>query len=172
METKEKIVANWLPRYTRVSLKHFGSYILLTNFNRYLQLFPHSHRGPVHSRNKPMTSAPPTSTTRRVSSPTTFSTTTRRIWENDGEFKKSLKKTRATAIERETATIFTAAFANEIPAGALLLVSDQPMTPEGVKTIESDRKIDEQHVSAHIRIGLDSLKQLINKGLTVKHLKF
>ena len=76
------------------------------------------------------------------------------------------------AVDMETATIFITAFANEIPAGALLLVSDQPMTPEGVKTIESDKKIDEQHVASHIRIGIDSLKQLINKGLTVKHLKF
>ena len=76
------------------------------------------------------------------------------------------------AVDMETATLFITAFANEIPTGALLLVSDQPMTPEGVKTVESDLKIDEEHVAAHIRIGIDSLKQLINKRVTVKHLKF
>jgi AMP nucleosidase len=63
-------------------------------------------------------------------------------------------------------------FYNNIPTGALLLVSDQPMTPEGVKTAESDKQVDEKFVKAHLRIGIDSLKQLINKGLTVKHLKF
>ena len=72
----------------------------------------------------------------------------------------------------ETATIFTTGFHNGIVAGALLLVSDQPMTPEGVKTAASDRQIDERYVKMHLQIGIDSLKQLINKGLTVKHLKF
>ena len=102
----------------------------------------------------------------------TVYSTNRRVWEHDAEFKKYLTKVRVMAVDMETATIFITAFANEIPAGALLLVSDQPMTPEGVKTTVSDRKINEQHVAAHIKIGIDSLKQLINKGLTVKHLKF
>ena len=102
----------------------------------------------------------------------TVYTTNRRVWEHDIEFKKYLKKIRAIAIDMETATIFITAFANEMVVGALLLVSDQPMTPEGVKTTESDRKISEEHVAMHIRIGIDSLKQLINRGLTVKHLKF
>ncbi|HXN36136.1 MAG TPA: AMP nucleosidase, partial [Opitutaceae bacterium] len=61
---------------------------------------------------------------------------------------------------------------NEIPTGALLLVSDQPMVPEGVKTLESDAKVDDKFVDGHLQIGIDSLKQLINQGLTVKHLKF
>jgi AMP nucleosidase len=72
----------------------------------------------------------------------------------------------------ETATIFMTGFFNEIPTGALLLVSDQPMTPDGVKTAESDKQVDEKYVKDHLRIGIDSLKQLINEGLTVKHLKF
>jgi AMP nucleosidase len=76
------------------------------------------------------------------------------------------------AIDMETATIFTVGFANEIPTGALLLVSDQPMIPEGVKTAESDKKVNSQFVKDHLLIGIESLKQLINKGLTVKHLKF
>ena len=76
------------------------------------------------------------------------------------------------AVDMETATIFTTGFANKIPTGALLLVSDQPMIPEGVKTSESDSKVTEHFVEDHLKIGVDSLKQLINKGLTVKHLKF
>ena len=39
MKTKEEIVANWLPRYTKRSLNDFGEYILLTNFNKYVELF-------------------------------------------------------------------------------------------------------------------------------------
>ncbi len=46
------------------------------------------------------------------------------------------------------------------------------MTPEGVKTAESDQRVDSDYVEMHVRIGIDSLKQLINKGVTVKHLKF
>jgi AMP nucleosidase len=76
------------------------------------------------------------------------------------------------AVDMETATIFTAGFANKIPTGALLLVSDQPMIPEGVKTAESDSLVTEKFVENHLKIGVDSLKQLINNGLTVKHLKF
>jgi len=102
----------------------------------------------------------------------TVYTTNRRVWEHDAEFKKYLLKIRCMAVDMETATIFMTGFYNAIPTGALLLVSDQPMTPEGVKTAESDKRVDEQYVNAHIRIGIDSLKQLINKGLTVKHLKF
>ena len=102
----------------------------------------------------------------------TVYTTNRRVWEHDKVFKKYLKSLRAMAVDMETATIFTTGFANKIPTGALLLVSDQPMIPEGVKTSESDSKVTEHFVEDHLKIGVDSLKQLINKGLTVKHLKF
>ncbi len=99
-------------------------------------------------------------------------TTNRRVWEHDKEFKKYLKTLRAMAVDMETATIFTTGFANKIPTGALLLVSDQPMIPEGVKTAESDSNVTDTYVETHLKIGIDSLKQLINNGLTVKHLKF
>jgi len=102
----------------------------------------------------------------------TVYTTNRRVWEHDKTFKKYLKSIRAMAVDMETATIFSTGFANKIPTGALLLVSDQPMVPEGVKTAESDSNVTEQYVETHLRIGIESLKQLINNGLTVKHLKF
>ncbi len=102
----------------------------------------------------------------------TVYTTNRRVWEHDDQFKAYLQRIRAMCIDMETATIFMTGFHNEIPTGALLLVSDQPMTPEGVKTIKSDTLVDEKFVTEHLRIGIDSLKQLINQGLTVKHLKF
>jgi len=102
----------------------------------------------------------------------TVYTTNRRVWEHDEEFKSYLEEVRAMAIDMETATIFTVGFYNEIPTGALLLVSDQPMIPEGVKTEESDKKVTSQYVDRHLQIGIDSLKQLINNGHTVKHLRF
>ncbi len=102
----------------------------------------------------------------------TVYTTNRRVWEHDDEFKEYLVKVRAMAIDMETATIFTTGFFNKIPTGALLLVSDQPMTPEGVKTTESDIVVTKDYVNKHLDIGIDSLKQLINEGLTVKHLRF
>jgi AMP nucleosidase len=102
----------------------------------------------------------------------TVYTTNRRIWEHDEVFKEYLTKVRAYAIDMETATIFTVGFYNKIPTGALLLVSDQPMVPEGVKTEESDKQITASFVENHLKIGIDSLKQLINNGLTVRHLRF
>ncbi len=102
----------------------------------------------------------------------TVYTTNRRVWEHDEPFKEYLQKVRAYAIDMETATIFTVGFYNKIPTGALLLVSDQPMIPEGVKTEESDKNITAHYVETHIRIGIDSLRQLMNDGLTVRHLKF
>ncbi len=102
----------------------------------------------------------------------TVYTTNRRVWEHDDEFKAYLRKTRSMAIDMETATIFIVGFANHIPSGALLLVSDQPMISEGVKTEELDKKVTAKFLDAHLEIGIESLKQLINKGQTVKHLYF
>ena len=62
------------------------------------------------------------------------------------------------AIDMETATIFAAGFANHIPTGALLLVSDQPMIPEGVKTEASDLIVTANYVERHIEIGVEALK--------------
>ena len=102
----------------------------------------------------------------------TVYTTNRRVWEHKEDFKAYLQTVRAMAVDMETATIFVSAFKNEIPAGALLLVSDIPMIPEGVKTDESDKKVTTEFVDMHLKIGIDSLKQLINKSATVKHLQF
>jgi AMP nucleosidase len=104
--------------------------------------------------------------------PGTVYTTNRRVWEHDEAFKEYLQKVRAYAIDMETATIFSVGFYNKIPTGALLLVSDSPMVPEGVKTEESDKQVTGSFVETHLKIGIDSLKQLINKGLTVRHLRF
>jgi AMP nucleosidase len=102
----------------------------------------------------------------------TIYTTNRRVWEYDDRFKKYLLKTRAMAIDMETATIFTVGFANEIPTGALLLVSDQPMISTGIKTEASDRLVTDKFVEMHLRIGIDAIREIKDNGLSVKHLRF
>jgi len=102
----------------------------------------------------------------------TVYTTNRRVWEYDDRFKKYLVKTRAMAIDMETATIFTVGFANEIPTGALLLVSDQPMISAGIKTAASDRMVTNRYVETHLKIGIDALREIKDNGISVKHLRF
>jgi AMP nucleosidase len=256
MKTKEEIVRNWLPRYTGMALEEFGHYILLTNFDYYVDLFAKWNNVRVIGNDRPMPNAtannitiinfgmgssnaatimdllgaiepaavlflgkcgglkkkneigdlilpiaairgdgtsndyfppevpalPAFSLQKAVSTTIrdhhhdywtgTVYTTNRRVWEYDEDFKEYLRKIRCMAIDMETATLFIVGFANSIPSGALLLVSDQPMIPEGIKTEETDRKVTNDHVESHLRIGIDSLNQLINEGLTVKHLRF
>lgn len=102
----------------------------------------------------------------------TVYTTNRRVWEHDDEFKTYLNTIRAAGIDMETATIFMVGFANEIPKGALLLVSDQPMIPEGVKTAESDKKVSSGFVKEQLEIGVASLLRVKESGKSVKHLRF
>jgi AMP nucleosidase len=102
----------------------------------------------------------------------TVYTTNRRVWEHDDRFRDYLRSIRAEAIDMETATIFLVGFANGIPKGALLLVSDNPMTPEGVKTGESDRLVTDRFVRQHLDIGIDALRELRDRGESVKHLRF
>ncbi|MBK6929365.1 MAG: AMP nucleosidase [Saprospirales bacterium] len=99
-------------------------------------------------------------------------TTNKRLWEHRDDFKQRLRDLRCHAIDMETATLFTAAFKNRMPAGALLLVSDMPMTHDGIKTEASDKQVTANFAQIHLDIGVDSLKQLINRGATVKHLRF
>jgi AMP nucleosidase len=256
MEDKQQIVENWLPRYTGTELDQFGQYILLTNFDNYVEKFAALSGVEVRGRDKAMRNAThdgisminfgmgsanaatimdllgaiepkavlflgkcgglkrknnlgdlilpiaairgegtsndyfppevpslPAFTLQRAVSSTirdhnldywtgTVYTTNRRVWEHDKAFKKYLRKTRCMAIDMETATIFITGFANAIPTGALLLVSDQPMVPDGVKTDASDRIITQQFVDAQIAIGIDSLKEIREKGHSVRHLRF
>jgi len=102
----------------------------------------------------------------------TVYTTNRRVWEHDEAFKSYLNEIRAMAIDMETATLFSAGFKNRIPLGALLLVSDQPMVPEGVKTEASDAKVSSQFVDSHIEIGIETLNEIKDHGQSVRHLKF
>ena len=99
-------------------------------------------------------------------------TTNRRVWEFDERFKEYLVKTRALAIDMETATIFTVGFANRIPTGALLLISDSPMISEGIKTTQSDRAVTQNFVRQHVEIGIETMESIRDKNYSVKHLIF
>lgn len=256
MKTKEEIVENWLPRYTKRPLKDFTEHILLTNFNKYVELFADYFGVPIvgEDANMPNASAegitiinfgmgsanaatimdllgavkpkaalflgkcggvkkqnslgdyilpiaairgegtsndyfppevpslPAFSLLRAVSSAIrdngrdywtgTVYTTNRRVWEFDDDFKDYLLKIRVMGVDMETATLFTVGFANQIPTGAFLLVSDKPMISDGIKTEKSDRLITESFVEDHVKIGIQSLRNIIDNKQTVKHLRW
>lgn len=99
-------------------------------------------------------------------------TTNRRLWEHDEGFKTYLRRIRAIGIDMETATIFVAGYTNQIARGALLLVSDLPMLPEGVKTEESDKMVTNKFVDLHLQIGIDAMTDVGTKGDKIKHFTF
>ncbi len=99
-------------------------------------------------------------------------TTNRRLWEYDEEFKRYLKRIGAIGIDMETATVFIVGYANQIARGALLLVSDLPMVPEGVKTEASDKSVTSKFVDLHLQIGIDAMTDLGTKGEQIKHFTF
>ena len=256
MVNKEGIVENWLPRYTGVPLNEFGDYILLTNFNDYLNKFARWNRVKLQGIGKPMPTATAENITminfgmgsanaasimdlltaiqpkgvlflgkcgslksnmpigsfllpiaairgegtsndyfppevpalpafelQRVTSEAIKKekqdyytgvaySTNRRVWEHDESFKEYLTRIRCNAIEMETATIFSVGFHNRIPTGALLLVSDEPMIPEGIKTEESDEIVNQNFTSTHVKIGMEALKELSASKAEIKHLIF
>lgn len=99
-------------------------------------------------------------------------TTNRRVWEWDDEFKNYLRKIGAIAIDMETATLFVVGYANQIARGALLLVSDLPMFPDGVKTEESDKEVTQNFVDLHLEIGIEAMTEIGTKGEQIKHFTF
>ena len=99
-------------------------------------------------------------------------TTNRRVWEHDQPFKRRLEEMTAIAIDMETATIFAVGHKNQISRGVLLLVSDLPMTVDGVKTEESDAEVTRDWADLHLQIGIDSLSEIDEKGETIKHYQY
>lgn len=99
-------------------------------------------------------------------------TTNRRLWEHDAEFKTYLRRLGAIGIDMETATIFIVGYANQIARGALLLVSDLPMVPEGVKTEDSDKAVTQNFVDLHLEIGIEAMTDVGTKGEKIKHFTF
>jgi AMP nucleosidase len=99
-------------------------------------------------------------------------TTNRRVWEHDDAFRKQLADYTPIAIDMETATIFVVGHKNQIARGALLLVSDLPMTPEGVKTTKSDAKVSQDWSDVHLEIGIESLTHIEDHGEQIKHFQY
>ena len=256
MKTKQEIVENRLPRYTERKLEDFGEYILLTNFNKYVEIFADRFNVPILGQKGAMPNAsangitiinfgmgssnaatimdllssikpkavlflgkcgglkmsnklgeyllpvagirgegtsneymppevpalPAFTVLRAVSSAIgdagkdywtgTVYTTNRRVWEFDEQFKEYLMKIHATGIDMETATLLTIGFANQIPTGALLMVSDSPMIEGGVKTEESDKEVTRLFVEEHVMLGVNSLQQIIYGKKSMTHIRF
>jgi len=99
-------------------------------------------------------------------------TTNRRVWEHDQNFLAKLKSLRCIAIDMETATIFIVGHHNQISRGALLLVSDVPVTPEGIKTEESDASVTKKWGDAHLQLGIEAMSEIDSKGETIKHFTY
>ncbi|MDF1612975.1 MAG: AMP nucleosidase [Stygiobacter sp.] len=257
MKTKLDIAKNWLPRYTGTQIDEFGDYLLITNFQNYIEKFAEKFNCEIKGENRPMKTATnsaglsiinygmgsanaatimdlliarepkgvlflgkcgglkdsteighfilPTAAIRgdgtsndyfppEVPALPSFKlhkfvsdkivkrdleyrtgvvyTTNRRVWEWDENFKSYLRKIGAIGIDMETATIFIVGYANQIARGALLLVSDLPMIPEGIKTEESDRMVTENFVDLHLEIGIEAMTDIGSKGEQIKHFTF
>ena len=254
---KSDIVKGWINRYTGTASEDFGDWILLTNFQNYVEKFAEKYGVEVKGRGGPMTSATnrdgvsiinfgigsanaatvmdllssvvpkgvlflgkcgglkhsteighfilPSAAIRgegtgddyfpkEVPAMPSFKihkhvsellvdkdleyrtgviyTTNRRVWEHDDEFKNYLKKIRVLGIDMETATLFLVGFANGIDRGALLLVSDVPMTPEGIKTEESDKEVTKKWVDLHLDIGMEAMASIGKEMEQIKHFKY
>lgn len=257
MKTKLDIAKNWLPRYTGTQIDEFGDYMLLTNFQNYVEKFAQRFKCDIKGIGRPMQTASnskglsiinfgigsanaatimdlllarkpkgvlflgkcgalkrsteighfilPTAAIRGEGTSDDYKpkevpalpsfklhkfvsdkildrgmeyrtgvvyTTNRRVWEWDDEFKKYLKKLSTLAIDMETATLFIVGLVNEIPRGALLLVSDKPMIPEGVKTEKSDSIVTEKYADLHLEIGIEAMTEIGIKGERIKHFTF
>ncbi|MES2615900.1 MAG: AMP nucleosidase [Bdellovibrionota bacterium] len=99
-------------------------------------------------------------------------TTNRRVWEHDTTFLQRLQFMKCIAIDMETATVLMVGLYNEIARGALLVVSDVPLTPEGVKTEAGDKTVSAQWTDIHLQLGIESLTELELKGERIKHFKY
>lgn len=99
-------------------------------------------------------------------------TTNRRLWEHDKNFLERLTRMTCIGIDMETATIFIVGHYNEIARGALLLVSDVPITPDGVKTEESDVLVTERWSKIHLQIGIEAMTEIGFKGEEIRHFKY
>ncbi len=257
MPERHDIARNWLPRYTGMPIEEFGDYILLTNFQDYVDRFAQRFRCKVYGMEKPMRAATnsdgltiinfgigsanaatimdllsarspkgvlflgkcgglkkstdlghfilpiaairgegtsddyfppevpalPSFKLHKFVSEKIVSegheyrtgvvyTTNRRLWEHDKEFLERLRRNTCIAIDMETATLFIVGHFNDISRGALLLVSDVPITPEGVKTEESDAQVTENWSDIHLQIGIDAMTEIGESGEAIRHFRY
>jgi AMP nucleosidase len=257
MKTKLDIAKNWLPRYTGTQIDEFGDYMLITNFQDYLERFSKKFNCDIKGEGRPFQTSTnadglsiinfgmgsantatimdllsarnpkgvlflgkcgglkdsseighfilPTAAIRGEGTSNDYKppevpalpsfklhkfisekirkknleyrtgvvyTTNRRVWEWDEKFKEYLKTLSTIAIDMETATLFIVGLVNEIPRGALLLVSDIPMVPEGVKTEKSDKAVTDKYAKLHLEIGIEAMTEIGIKGEPIKHFTY
>jgi AMP nucleosidase len=219
MLNKLEIAKNWLPRYTGMPLDKFGEFILLTNFNNYVQIFADQFGCEIYGEDRTMPAATNDAGLTIInfgmgsSNAATVMDLLSSIRPKGvlflgkcGGLKKSteighfilpiaairgegtsddyfpqlvpaafhrrLGDMTCIGIDMETATLFIVGHANEISRGALLLVSDVPVTPDGVKTEESDRKVTADWVKLHLQIGIEAMTELGQKGEMIKHFRY
>lgn len=99
-------------------------------------------------------------------------TTNRRLWEHDLAFREKLELLTCMGIDMETATLFIVGHYNAISRGALLLVSDVPTTPEGVKTEASDELVTSNWVDQHLEIGIEAMTEIGERGEQIRHFRY
>lgn len=99
-------------------------------------------------------------------------TTNRRLWEHDQAFRDRLDKLTCIGIDMETATLFIVGHHNSIARGALLLVSDVPTTPSGVKTQISDDEVTTKWVDLHLELGIEAMTRIGKQGEQIKHFRY
>jgi len=99
-------------------------------------------------------------------------TTNRRVWEHDKAFLSRMRAMTCIGIDMETATLFIVGHHNQIARGALLLVSDVPVTPDGVKTEESDSFVTENWAAIHLEIGVQAMTEIGQSGERIKHFQY
>ncbi len=92
-------------------------------------------------------------------------TTDYRMWEFDREFIDYINRHRIIAIDMEIATIFAVAYALNIPAGAIMLVSDMPLREGGIKGKESMKEVFTRHTETHLRLGLKAVEEFRRRGV-------
>ena len=99
-------------------------------------------------------------------------TTNRRVWEHDQAFHEKLEAMTCIGIDMETATFLIVGHKNQISRGALLLVSDVPTTPDGIKTEASDQKVTMNFAQKHLDIGIEAMTEIGEKGEQIKHFQY
>jgi AMP nucleosidase len=99
-------------------------------------------------------------------------TTDYRFWEFDEKFKAQLYDERVLGIDMETATLFSVGFASKVPIGALLLVSDLPLTKNGIKTKKSANAVFKDFTDLHIDIGVKAMSEIAERGEEIRHYRW
>lgn len=102
----------------------------------------------------------------------TIHSTDLRFWEFDERFKANLYEERVLAVEMETAALFITGFVSKVSIGALLLVSDCPLKPGGIKTKKSAKGVFKKYTDIHIELGIEIMADIAERGDQIRHYRW